>query len=206
MATATVVCSSCDDSEVELYYCKSCSESAELESTEQSTNERELCEICLGAHVRKGHQVRNLKDQEPLVCAQHRCLHKHYCKTCDVTFCGNCLGNHSEHKLGSIDERAIEVKKEVFEMLTKLELVEKPLGEKKKAVGDIKKFHESDQKKLKELLDREIKELNEIGLNRIEENLKFFAKKDNEVGDVIENVSKLQRRSRELLILTSSHL
>ena len=47
---------------------------------------------------------------------------------------------------------------------------------------------------MKELLDREVKELNKIGLNRIEENLKFFVMKEEEVRDVIENVSKLQKQ------------
>ena len=47
------------------------------------------------------------------------------------SFCPKCLGKHSKHEMGSLDERAIEIRKEVFSMLTTLERNEKPLREKK---------------------------------------------------------------------------
>ena len=205
MATATLICSSCEESELELYYCETCSESANC--TDKSTNERELlCEICLGAHVRKGHKVATLKGQEPLICSQHRRLHNQFCQTCDVTFCPKCLGEHSKHEMGSIDERAIEIKKEVFEMLTKLELDEKPLRAKKESISDLKKIHEGELSDVRARFEKEIAELRRIGLKRIDENLKQLEKEEKELVDDIDQVLRLQKSSRDLLSLTSPHL
>ena len=205
MANATLVCSSCDESELELYYCETCSESANC--TYQSTNERKLlCEICLGTHVRKGHKVATLKGREPLICSEHRRLHSEYCRTRDVTFCPKCLGEHSEHKMGSIDERAIEIKKGVFEMLTKLELDEKPLRAKKESISDLKKIHEGELSDVRGRFEKEIEDLRRIGVKRIDENLKQLEKEEKELVDDIDQVLGLQKSSRDLLSLTSPHL
>ena len=205
MATATLVCSSCEESELELYDCETCSESANC--TDKSTNERELlCEICLGAHVRKGHKVATLKGREPLICSQHRRLHNQFCRTCDVTFCPKCLGEHSKHEMGGIDERAVEIKKEVFEMLTKLELDEKPLRAKKESISDLKKIHEGELSDVRGQFEKEIEDLRTIGLKRINENLKQLEKEEKELVDDIDQVLGLQKSSRDLLSLTSPHL
>ena len=120
-------CSSCDDVEAELYYCDTCDQSKEF----SNENQRELfCDSCLSPHVKKCHEVRTTKGQVPLVCSDHRKLHSSYCKTCDTTFCPNCIRGHRSHEMGILDERAMEIKK-VFEMLTRLELSEKPMKTKR---------------------------------------------------------------------------
>ena len=201
MATADLVCSSCGETEGDLYFCETCSNS------EESSNEKELlCELCLGPHVGKGHQIQTSKGQEPLICSQHRRFHSEYCKTCDVTFCSKCLGTHSKHELGRIEQRALEIKKEVFEMLTKLELDEKPLRLKKESISQLKKSHETDQSKLRELFEKEIEKLRQVGLKRIDENLSQIEKEEQEVIDGIDRLLSLQKSSRELLILTNPHL
>ena len=204
MASATLVCSSCGDAEIELYYCETCS--SEVVDGSNSNDQKLLCEACLGPHIKKGHQIRNSKGQEPLVCSQHRRLHSEYCRTCDVTFCPKCLGEHSKHEMGSIDERAIEIKKEVFEMLTTLEMDEKPLRAKKESLIELQKSHESEQKELREVVEYQIEELRQKALKRLDDNLQLLENEKEKNTQIIESVLKLQQESRDLLSMTSPHL
>ncbi|XP_075260863.1 uncharacterized protein LOC142352262 [Convolutriloba macropyga] len=204
MASVTLVCSSCGDAEIELYYCETCS--SEVVEGSNSNEQELLCEACLTHHIKRGHQVRNSKGQEPLVCSQHRRLHGEYCRTCDVTICPKCLGEHSEHKMGSIDERAIEIKKEVFEMLTTLEMDEKPLRAKKESLIELQKSHESEQKELREVVENQIEELRQKALKRLDDNLQLLENEKEKNTQIIESVLKLQQESRDLLSATSPHL
>ncbi|XP_075260891.1 uncharacterized protein LOC142352277 isoform X2 [Convolutriloba macropyga] len=205
MMSVILKCSSCEETDLELYYCETCFLSTDDNAMLPAVKEL-LCEICLGPHIRKRHDVRLSNGQEALVCSQHRRLHSDYCRTCDVTFCGSCLGNHSEHKMGTIDERAIEIKKKVFEMLTKLELDEKPLRAKKEAVSECVKRCESGQLKLKELFEKEIEALRQLGLKQIDENLKKIKFEEEEICNGIDHVLDLQSCSRNLLVATNPHL
>ena len=204
MTSVILKCFSCDENDVELFYCETCSIVAG--DDEEPKEKQFLCELCLGPHIRKRHLVHTSSGQEPLICSQHRRIHGDYCRTCDVTFCPKCLGEHSEHKMGSIDERATEIKKEVFEMLTKLELDEKPLRARKETVCDVVKRSETEQIKLKELLEKEIEKLREMCLKIIDENLEKVKSGVTDISNGIESVLTLQSCSRSLLVATNSHL
>ena len=207
MASASLACDSCDDGESELYYCETCAADENAGNDGSNSNGRKLlCEPCLGPHIKRGHLVRTSKGQEPLVCSKHRRLHNQYCKTCDVTFCGNCLGSHSEHKMGSIDERAVEIKKEVFELLTKLELDEKPLRAMKERIIELQKTHDCEQKRLREFVENRIEELRQEMLKKIDQNLQLMEDENRKNDEKIEILLKLQQESRELLSATSPHL
>ncbi|XP_075260744.1 uncharacterized protein LOC142352201 [Convolutriloba macropyga] len=203
MDGSVLTCTSCGEREIELYTCETCDQIGECSN---DVTKELFCESCICPHVKKGHDVRTSKGQVPLVCVDHKKLHNQYCKTCDVSFCPKCLGNHSEHKMGSIDERAIEIKKEVFEMLTKLELDEKPLRAKKEAISEARSCHENEQMHLQDLCEKKLDELRQIWLKRIDENLRFVELEQKEITDQIEDLLKLQRRSRDSLAMTSPHL
>ena len=158
MATANPVCYSCGETESELYYCETCS------NLEESSNEKEvLCDLCVGPHIGSSHKVLTSKGQEPLICQHHRRLHNQYCLTCDVTFCAKCIKDHTQHKIGIMEERVIEIKKEVFEMMSKLESVEKPLRAKEESVSVVRTTHQTEQVKLTELFENEIEKARQVG-------------------------------------------
>ncbi|XP_075257940.1 uncharacterized protein LOC142349957 [Convolutriloba macropyga] len=202
MAQNVSTCSVCGVEEIELYFCETCS----VSETESSQQKQLLCEPCLGPHVRQGHQVTTSKGQEPLICSKHRRLHNQYCKSCDESFCPKCLGNHSGHFMGSIDERAAEIRKEVFSMLTTLERNEKPLRAKKEEICALKMKHQFDQEKLKKFVENEIKKLRQLLLSRIAKNEAEMDSQEKAVSQEIDQVLELQNESRMLLSATSPHL
>ena len=203
MDVSVLKCAHCDEAELELYYCETCDQSAECSN---KISKSLLCETCIGPHVRTGHDVRTSKGQAPLVCGDHKKLHNLYCKSCDVTFCPKCLGEHSEHKMGSIDERATEIKKEVFEMLTTLELDEKPLRLKKENFSELQLSHQCQQNDLRDLIDKRIMKLRHKAFETIDDNLKLLEDERVKKVEMIDQVLNLQQESRGLLCTTSPHL
>ena len=192
-------CSSCDDANERLYSCESC-----LADSEECSNEsaKELfCDLCVASHVKKGHDVRTAKGQVPLICEKHKMLHSLHCKTCDVTFCAKCISNHSKHEIGSSAQRACELRKELFKILTKSEKNEKPLRVKKESVIAQKVRHSREQDKLKATFIKEVTKLQKAGLSMIENNYKVFEEKEKTVMDAIEEVVDLQQKTRSILSL-----
>ena len=203
MDVSVLKCAHCDEAELELYYCETCDQSAECSN---KISKSLLCETCIGPHVRTGHDVRTSKGQAPLVCGDHKKLHNLYCKSCDLTFCPKCLGEHSEHKMGSIDERATEIKKEVFEMLTTLELDEKPLRLKKENLSELQLSHRCQQNDLRDFIDKRIMKLRHKAFETIDDNLKLLEDERVKKVEMIDQVLNLQQESRGLLCATSPHL
>ena len=91
-------------------------------------------------------------------------------------------------------------------MLNKLEMDEKPLRAKKELLSEIENRHKSEQMELKDQFEIEIEKLRQIGLKRIEDNLKLLGDEKKELSDDIDELLNLQKRSRDLLALTSPHL
>ena len=201
-----LTCTVCTIHEIELYFCETCSTPPQDQIRHSPQNQLLLCEPCLASHVRQGHQVRTSNGREPLICNQHRRLHSEYCESCDESFCPKCLGNHSGHFMGSIDERAAEIRKEVFSMLTTLECNEKPLRAKKNEICELKMKHQIDQKDLKDAVENQINKLREKMLTRLAENEAIVEKEQNKVSEGIEQVLRIQEESRRLLSTTDPHL
>ena len=200
----SLTCFSCDDGSVNLYSCESCA----IDSDECSNDIQKelLCDFCVAPHVKKGHDVRTIKGQLPMICDTHKVLHTLYCKTCGVSYCSKCSKGHSKHELGDIEERATELKKEVFEILTELELVEKPLRGKKKSIIEQKVCHESEQQQLKEQFFKEIDDLKNAGVKLIEKNCGLFSDKEATIVGTIDEAVDLQQKARNVLSLDNSML
>ena len=203
MDDTTTKCISCDEEEAELYYCDTCEQSAEGFSDVQKEL---MCDSCISHHVKKGHDVRTTKGQVPVICADHKKLDNLYCKTCDVTFCPKCMGVHCTHELGNIDEKASEIKNEVFEILTKLELDEKPLRAKKSEISDTKEVSRNEQCTLSEVFETEIEALRQNCLKRIDQNLSLLDDEEKQIVDNVDRLMGLQKSSRDLLSMTSPRL
>ena len=203
MVDPVMKCTSCDEEEAELYFCDTCEQSAEGSNDVQKEL---ICESCIGPHVRKCYDVRTVKGQVPVICADHKKLDNLYCKTCDVTFCPKCMGVHRTHEMGNIDEKASEIKKEVFEILTKLELDEKPLRAKKSEISDTKEVNRNEQCTLREVLETEIEALRQNCLKRIDQNLSLLDDEEKQIVDNVDRLMGLQKSSRDLLSMTSPRL
>ncbi|XP_075260904.1 uncharacterized protein LOC142352287 [Convolutriloba macropyga] len=197
-------CSSCDETNERLYSCDSC-----LDDSEECSNEAQkelFCDLCVVPHVKKGHDIKTAKGQVPLICETHKMLNSLYCKTCDVTFCAKCTSNHSKHEMGSSSERASEIRKELFEILTKSEKREKPLRVKKESLIEQKVRHASEQDRLKEIFSKEVEKLRTAGMNIIDSNYEIFAQKEKSTVDAVDEVVDLQQKTRNLLSVDDCQL
>ena len=208
----TLKCSSCDLPEDTLYSCETCEEliggSPEPESslkpskkrrkTEDLSKSKGLCDSCILQHIRKDHEVKNLKGQTPVICSVHKNLHSEFCRTGDVTFCLKCLGDHRDHQLGSVEEREKELRKEIFEILTESEMSEKPLQSKLKS-----SVQNSGQEVLEEFIKKESEDLRTAFIAVVSKKYKC----DQQKGDrLVEQVGSLQSEARNLLSLDGCQL
>ena len=192
-------CGLCGESGVNLYYCENCP--AESDECTNEVHREHLCDSCITHHVKRGHDVKTVKGQVPLICDTHKMLHSLYCKTCDVTYCSKCSKIHSKHELGDIEERASELKKEVFEILTEFELGEKPLRAKKESIIEQEVCIESEQNELKKCIVKEIEELKDSIVKVIDENCGLFSEHKSKVDNEIDICVDLQQQARNLLSL-----
>ena len=197
-------CGLCGESGVNLYYCENCP--AESDECTNEVHREHLCDSCITAHVKREHDVKTVKGQVPLICDTHKMLHTLYCKTCDVTYCSKCSKGHSKHELGDIEERATELKKEVFEILTEFELSEKPLRAKKESIIEQEVCIESEQNELKKCLLKEIEDLKDAIVKVIDENCRLFAAHKLKADSEIDICVDLQQQARNLLSLENCSL
>ncbi|XP_075253570.1 uncharacterized protein LOC142345406 isoform X2 [Convolutriloba macropyga] len=190
---------SCGETECDLFYCLSC--------LQEGDSEKELlCPICVGGHIKKSHNVKTIKDHTPVICNTHKILKTEYCKSCDTTICCNCRKNHRNHEIGDLEVRAKELKTEVFELLSELDLKEKPLQRRKEHLNDASTTNNEKQHNLKETILREIEALKTACLEKIEENLRTLNEEKENCSKAIEEILKLQTGSRNLLSLNNAAL
>ena len=208
----TLKCSSCNEPGNTLYSCETCQEEInclpEPESSQYSSKKRRktnhsskherFCDGCIILHIKKDHEVKNWKGETPVICSVHKNLHSEFCRTCDVTFCLKCLGDHREHQLGSVEEREKELRKEIFEILTESEMSEKPLQSKLKSSADV-----SDRDRLVEVVTTETQELQDALIGLIDKNFKNLEQKGDKL---VGQVGSLQSEARNLLSLEGCEL
>ncbi|XP_075259268.1 uncharacterized protein LOC142351071 isoform X2 [Convolutriloba macropyga] len=188
-------CSSCDDSECDLYYCRDCERN---ESSNVKTKGL-LCETCVSVHVKKCHEIKFLSDHIPVICKTHRRLHINYCKTCDVTFCPLCLHEHSRHEMGIAQNRAKEAKKDVSEFLNQLEMQEKPLRRTKQCLAEMEEKHKKYREELRKILEEKWEEIKQNLFKSIDISIANIEQEGETLTSLIENTFKLQQDSRNIL-------
>ena len=118
-------CSSCESlcDRMELYRCACLPDSDSC-----------LCDLCISPHIRKQHKIVDCKGYEPAICSTHNALCTFFCERCEVIICFKCLGSHCEHKFISAADKALDLRKIVFEYLNKFDNLSKTLAERKAAV------------------------------------------------------------------------
>ena len=125
--TSTTSCSSCVEVfDLEhLYRCSTCNGKSEDER--QANQSIYCCESCITSHIRRKHEVVDNRGYSPATCDTHKKISALYCKDCDFVLCHNCMTEHSGHSFQSVDTKSLEVRKNIFEYLNKIEEKSKPL-------------------------------------------------------------------------------
>ena len=130
---STISCANCGifgSTEI-AYKCTQCSHYAD--GADESV--QFLCDLCSAVHIRKGHSVVDQSNFSPAVCAEHKQICFEFCNQCDQILCPKCLGKHRKHDIISVDEKASEVRVNLFEKLSSMEVLQKDAIKKSQAVS-----------------------------------------------------------------------
>ena len=75
----TLVCSSCEEvvDQTEFYRCSSCDN---CDDSESSISHVLYCDVCIGPHIKKKHNVLDSKGYQPAVCEAHKTLCSSFCE------------------------------------------------------------------------------------------------------------------------------
>ena len=114
-----LVCDNCQESltDTEIYRCKTC------DSQTDEVIRSWFCELCVAAlHMKKGHEICDYRGYKPKVCEKHRKLCVLFCDDCEIVFCDKCVILHCEHHYRPVPEKACDVRKSIFELLTTFEV------------------------------------------------------------------------------------
>ena len=121
-------CNSCDRifGKACMLGCKSCGNNEP--STSLDNRLRKLyCKICIVAnHLRKKHEVVDDRGYVPAVCDEHDNICQYFCETCQKIFCAECIESHMTHNFQSLSQKAVEIRKSVFDLLNESEGLSKP--------------------------------------------------------------------------------
>ena len=194
-------CDQCSTHSTELFTCETC---CQVDEQVESAKEQ-ICDVCIGSHLRRNHSIVDGKGNEPSICTEHKMLELEFCQSCDATFCWKCMSKHSNHSFNKLEKRGTELRGKVFEMLTDLELAEKPLRAEKERLTKISENRLKELQALREQVDAKIEKLRK-NLTIIDENC---TQAKSEVVKVTENIEKtvdLQQKLRELLSSSNAHL
>ena len=118
-----ISCLSCleEFSPENLYRCGTCMD------PQDSDQQNNLCESCILWHLRRNHEINDYRGYRPAVCDVHERICILFCNECEIVFCQNCFVQHSGHKFQSLIQKSVEIRKSIFDYLTKIELLSKPM-------------------------------------------------------------------------------
>ncbi|XP_075244689.1 uncharacterized protein LOC142338702 [Convolutriloba macropyga] len=197
-------CHQCGNSSNDLFHCETCNCISNETST--ATVKELLCEVCIASHVVCNHVTTDEKRNEPLICQEHKMLEQEFCRTCDTTFCWKCMSKHSKHDFDTINKRGSELRSEVFELLSALELAEKPLPMKKDKLSEMVEKHKKEQSNLRQLIETEIEKLRKTCLAVIDENCDILSADYESVTQLADETTEMQQKIRNLLASSNAHL
>ena len=187
--------------------CESCSEHFKFEKmfkctscmAESETTIAVFCELCILSHVRRGHEIVNDKQQKPAICEDHKNICSIYCISCDVIMCSNCISLHKNHSFMSVEERAGEVRSEVFEIISELDSCDKKIRGTQERIHERKEKRAENYAKLVETVSSQIDAFKQKVLNHIGSEHEKTVKIEQEAEENYETLLKCQGSLRELL-------
>ena len=201
-------CSACEENYDEecVFTCATCETEYENKESESENNNADVsfifCDSCVFIHCKKGHDIKDIDGRDVLTCKDHKQILDKYCKTCDDLFCVKCLRNHFNHQIGSVEERVKEIKKNVFEQLTKFETMEKPAKAKESSISTTVERNENDVKKVLENIEKVVIALK----GKVETALSKFKETEKRAKEAVSTIIEIQGELRGLLSLTSQQL
>ena len=196
--TITTPCASCGflSSVENSYKCTQCNYVAE-DSTAESVEF--LCDLCSAVHIRKGHSVVDKNNLPPAICAEHKQICFDFCNQCGQILCPKCLGKHRKHDITSIDEKATEVRVNLFEKLSNMKVLQKDAIKKSQAVSAEVAVRKTDAevalKETEELLDELRKALTDEILAHTNE----LNDDEKQSKEHVDNIGKAESGVRNLL-------
>ncbi|XP_075262239.1 uncharacterized protein LOC142353895 [Convolutriloba macropyga] len=199
---ASINCSSCDDlfPKIQLYRCRTCLDQEDIAAAVEL-----FCESCISVlHLKKGHCIMDSKGHEPVVCSDHKNVCTEYCITCKLLVCPKCLRNHRQHEMSTVDEKASEVRSQIFEYLTFLEIKEKPLRVKKEGDEIVVKANLETVQNMCTFIETKLDRIKLSLLNNVKENAK--SESLTEIESVIVDMVEMQQKCRDQLNLSSDSL
>ena len=131
-------CNSCDRmfAKTCMFGCKSCS-SSEPSSSPDSQLRKLCCKICtVVLHIRKKHEVVDDRGYAPAVCVEHDNIYHFFCETCQKILCTECIESHITRSFQPLSQKAVEVRKNVFDLLIENEELSKPTKHQEALVRD----------------------------------------------------------------------
>ncbi|XP_075244702.1 uncharacterized protein LOC142338710 [Convolutriloba macropyga] len=191
-------CCDCKESypEESIFKCETCQMEQDTNSDNQSSTDHCYCDTCILSHCKKGHKILDSVSQPVLICHQHKMLLNDYCCDCDSLLCLKCMREeHNSHKLAQIEERAKEIRMNVFEQLTKFENMEKPARKQKELVLETTKAN-------REKLEKAIKAFEKTQKNLLSE----LDDADEKSEIAVESILEKQNELRGLLSLSCQNL
>ena len=187
--------------------CESCSEHFKLEKMfkctscmdESETTVAVFCDLCIVSHIRRGHEIVNGKQQKPAICEDHINVCSIYCSSCDVIMCSNCISLHKNHSFMSVEERAGEVRSEVFEIISDLDSCDKKIRGTQERIHEGKDERAEKYAKLVETVSSQIDAFKQKVLDHIGSEHAKRVKLEQEAEENYETLLKCQGSLRKLL-------
>ena len=134
---AIFTCYSCSQEclNTDMYRCRTCSAEDNTGNNTSNNGINSFCRMCtVVTHLRRNHEVIDHKGYEPSVCKPHKNLDEYFCETCRSVFCSNCTKEHIGHSFRMLEEKAVEVRKQVFALITDNEALLKPFNHREAIV------------------------------------------------------------------------
>lgn len=198
-------CSVCKDSQVDPFKCDTCQ--SKLYTDEEIYVPQLFCICCVMRCIKSGHKVKNLKGQEPAVCTKHFMIETEYCQTCNTAVCFKCAtSEHSEHKFAALEKQVVELKTQVFELLSKMEVGEKTIRMTRDEFKQNLEVHKSQQQDLKTFVQAEIDKLKQEVNNIIDKNDNLGVEKLPQLDVIVDKIVDMQKKLRDLLSISNAHL
>ena len=198
-----IKCDSCCEvfEQEQLFKCTTCNNLLESTDTVKFN-----CDCCILHHLRKGHELLDHKSLKPAVCKAHKNLCSMYCSNCEKILCPNCISNHPNHKVMSIEQRASEVRSKVFELIADMDSCEKSVRSTHDRLNEHEETRTKSYEKLVLDVSSEMDALKKNILDRIKSEHDKMVKVVRDSGNNYERLLQCQSDLRELLCVSDGNM
>ena len=201
--STTSKCNSCCESfeNEDMFKCLTC-----MDCVDDTQGVSFHCEGCIMSHVRKGHEVLDHKSLKPAICADHKNLCSMFCTNCEDILCTNCLSKHLGHGMVPLKEKAEEVRKKVFELISELDSSEKVISKTKDRLTKDQEKYKSGYEDLIQNVSAKFDRMKQDVLDKIKMEHDKLINAGKESEDNLDLLFKCESDLRELLSKSIGYL